>query len=318
MAAKTKIEWADSTVNLWEGCQRVSPACDHCYAEARNLRYAAKGSTSAPNWGPHAERRRVAQGWKDARRFQRAANDNGGLDPELGRKRRVFVNSLADFFDNHRSVVWREEAWQLIRDCPDVVFMLLTKRPQNIPGMLPPDWGDGWPNVWIGTTVENQTEAERRIPHLVAVPAAIRFLSCEPLLGPVDLTAWLSRLQWVIVGGESGAGARPMHPEWLLSLRDQCKAARVAFFFKQWGSWLPGAWIDRQPHRCIALNKVRGDKGPRSVALWPDGYVGNGRADDHGGPGVSFTANKRGTLANGMTPDHMLHGVKHQAFPLAA
>lgn len=243
MAANTKISWADSTCNLWIGCVEVSPACDHCYARELAERY---GWT---NWG--GPRVRCAQGWKDARKFQRAANDNGGVDPELGRRRRVFVNSLSDFFDNHRTVTWRDEAWQLIRECPDVIFMLLTKRPENIRKMLPADWGDGWDNVWIGTTVEDQQRADHRIPHLLAVPARVRFLSMEPLLEQVILKSdWLMydsyagekpKIHWIIAGGESGAKARPMNPIWVQLIRDRAKRFGIAFHFKQWGEWAPMA-----------------------------------------------------------------------------
>jgi protein gp37 len=170
----------------------------------------------------------------------------------------VFCASMADVFDNHRSILpdWRANLWSLIAATPHLDWLLLTKRPQNIAKMLPPTWSDGWPNVWLGTTVENQTEADRRIPHLLATPARVRFLSCEPLLGPVDLTRvknpvcgevcaltgylgtgmygdYGPKLAWVICGGESGPGARPMHPDWARSLRDQCQAAGVPFFMKQ-------------------------------------------------------------------------------------
>lgn len=264
MAAKTKISWADSTCNLWIGCVEVSPACGDeegggCYAKELAERH---GWTT---WG--GPRVHCKAGWALARKFQRAANDNGGVDPELGRRRRVFVNSLSDFFDNHKTVVWRDDAWQLIRDCPDVIFMLLTKRPENILKMLPPDWGDGWDNVWIGTTVENQRWANHRIPHLLSVPAVVHFLSMEPLLGEVDLTnistmkfrgaerlnaltgvlegmfgdycaTRLPALKWVITGGESGNRARPTHPAWFDKLRDDCARFKTPFVFKQWGEWV--------------------------------------------------------------------------------
>jgi protein gp37 len=140
---------------------------------------------------------------------------------------------MADVFDNQVPEQWRAELWELIRQTPALDWMLLTKRPQNIAKMLPADWGRGWPNVWLGTTTENQTEADRRIPHLRAVPAVIRFLSCEPLLSQVRPD--LARIHWVISGGESGPQHRPMQPEWARSLRDQCAAAGVEFFHKQNG-----------------------------------------------------------------------------------
>jgi len=245
MAAITGISWADSTVNLWTGCTKVSRACDHCYAET--LMDTRFGRVA---WGPHGDRQYVKAGWALARRLQRAAAANRGLDPELGRRRRVFVNSLSDFFDNHRSIVWRGDAWALFRSCPDVDFMLLTKRPQNIAKMLPPDWdAAGWPNVWLGVTVEDQIEAVRRIPYLLAVPGrVIRFLSCEPLLSFVQ--PWLPAirdravelgadpdnlpgLDWVIAGGESGNGARSMDLTWPLALLELCRLTGTAFHFKQ-------------------------------------------------------------------------------------
>lgn len=258
MGADTLIEWADHTFNPWIGCTKVSPACDHCYAETL-----ATGRLGV-GWGPHAERRRTKPStWNLPLRWNRQAEREG-------RRFRVFCASLADVFDNQASEDWRIELWRLIRATPHLDWLLLTKRPQNITKMVPQAvdfgakaWGIGpWPNVWLGTTVENQAEADRRIPHLLAVPAAKRFLSCEPLLGPVDLTRarhasggwdnWLTGdrhrgqaiwsegrgLDWIIAGGESGPKARPSHPDWFRSLRDQCQAAGVPFLFKQWGEWI--------------------------------------------------------------------------------
>ena len=255
MAEQTAIAWTDHTFNPWWGCTKVSPGCDHCYAETLDRR------TGGQHWGPHAARRRTSEkNWHQPLRWNQAAE-------RAGVRRRVFCASMADVFDNAVPAAWRADMWDLIRATPSLDWQLLTKRPQNIEKMLPPDWGLGWSNVWLGTTVENQVEANRRVPILLDVPAAIRFLSCEPLIGPVDLRSidlvgghdevlplgagWLGRLEpgeeegsrigWVICGGESGAGARPMHPDWARSLRDQCAAAGVPFFFKQWGEWLPGA-----------------------------------------------------------------------------
>jgi protein gp37 len=136
------------------------------------------------------------------------------------------------------------DLWSLIRSTPALDWFLLTKRPQNIRDMLPTDWGEGWPHVWLGTTTENQEEANRRIPHLVAIPAAVRFLSVEPMLEPVDVAPWLvlpsddgrAPISWIIVGGESGGGARPMHPDWVRGLRDHVHAAGAKLFVKQIGS----------------------------------------------------------------------------------
>jgi protein gp37 len=154
-----------------------------------------------------------------------------------------------DFADNQVPTRWRDDAWHRIDQTRHLDWMLLSKRPENYLKMLPrkdtgaPDWGDGWQNVWVGTTIEDRDRL-RRIDHLRAVPARIRFLSIEPLLedlGTIDL----SGIHLVIVGGESGPRARPMHPDWARSLRDQCASNNVPFFFKQWGEWRPsGAWID--------------------------------------------------------------------------
>ena len=260
MAENSKIEWTHHTLNPWIGCQKVGPGCDHCYAETFDKRF---GGT---RWGAHADRTRTsAANWRKPLAWDRAA-------AKAGERHRVFCASLADVFDNHASVLpeWRDDLFGLIRATPNLDWMLLTKRPGNIAKMLPADWGAGYPNVWLGCTVVNQDEADRDIPKLLEVPARIRFLSMEPLLGPVTLVdrdpiklatgvdakpehrVYVSLLRgWgmgpyrkrgldlVIVGGESGPKARPMHPDWARSLRDQCNAADVAFHFKQWGEWKP-------------------------------------------------------------------------------
>lgn len=182
MAENSGIEWTTHTFNPWIGCTKISPACDNCYAEAWDARGLQGG---ASRWGPHAARTRTKT-WGNPVKWNREA--------EGAKERpRVFCASLADVGDNHPSILpeWRDDLWALIRATPNLDWLLLTKRPQNLAKYLPADWGDGYANVWLGTTVENQTEANRRIPHLLAIPAAIRFLSCEPLLGPVDLSvAW--------------------------------------------------------------------------------------------------------------------------------
>lgn len=232
MAEQTKIEWADATANFWTGCTKISPACDHCYAEdMMDRRY------GRVTWGPHGPRVLVKAGPQVCRKVQRGA---AAFIAEHGRRPRIFVNSLSDVADNHKSILpeWREAIWRAARDCPDVILMLLTKRPQNLRGYLPEDWGGGYPNVWVGTTVENQEEAGKRIPHLLSIPAAARFISAEPLLEPLDLPNEHG-LDWVIVGGESGRNARPMQPDWARSLRDQCARAGVPFFMKQMAEKAP-------------------------------------------------------------------------------
>lgn len=265
MAESSKIEWTDATFNPWVGCTKVSPACDNCYAEDWAKRF------GDVEWGNAPRRRTGEKNWNKPRKWNRDAD---AWEAENGRPRFVFCASLADVFDNQVPDDWRDDLWKLIKECDRLIWLLLTKRPQNIRKMLPADWGPGYPNVWLGTTVENQEIANRNVPELLSIPAAKRFLSIEPILGPVDLSnmkvwldddpAWLNalsggaliegkaidklqhysnRVHWVISGGESGKNARPAHPDWYRSLRDQCQEAGVPFHFKQWGEWK--FWFDR-------------------------------------------------------------------------
>ena len=260
MGENSNIEWTKHTFNGWIGCQKVGPGCDNCYAEVWDRR-GLQGQ--ARRWGPHAARTRTSPAnWRKPMAWDKAA-------AAAGERHRVFCSSLADVFDNHASILpeWRADLWALIRATPNLDWMLLTKRPGNIAAILPPDWGDGYPNVWLGCTVVNQAEADRDIPKLLSVPGRVRFLSMEPLLRPVDLRRWIGchpilpaascyvdqdgyerqdigggiidGLDLVIVGGESGPRARPMHRDWVRSLRDQCVSASVSFNFKQWGEWAP-------------------------------------------------------------------------------
>lgn len=234
-------------MNLVWGCQRVSPGCQHCYAETLAHRY------GFDVWGPAktTERRVMSDNyWKQPVRWNAAA--------EKAQKRaRVFCCSMADVFEDHPTNEQERtnRLWPLIESTPWLDWQLLTKRPENITRMVPPAWLEkARKNVWYGTSAEDQQRLDERLPHLLAVPAEVRFLSCEPLLGPLNLglfrigtTGWgisaplWMGLDWVIVGGESGAGARPMHPDWARSLRDQCKATPTdggtKFFFKQWGEY---------------------------------------------------------------------------------
>lgn len=223
----SKIEWTDHTFNPWIGCTKVSEACKFCYAEMQEaIRY------KRVEWGPGQPRRRTSDNnWRQPTRWNREA-------AEEGRRYRVFCASLADIFDAEVPQEWRADLFEVIRETEHLDWLLLSKRPENILSMVPEDWGDGWPNVWLGSTAENQQRADERLPILLAVPAVVRFASCEPLLGPLDLSAYLGKgLDWVIAGGETGRAARPMKPEWARALRDQCVAQRVAFHFKQWGDY---------------------------------------------------------------------------------
>lgn len=256
MSENSKIEWTDHTFNPWEGCQKVSPGCDHCYAETRNARFAGGQSV---NWGAGAPRRRTsAANWRKPLAWNSA---HAEFFTKHGRRQRVFCASLADVFDNAVDPAWRADLLELIDLTPSLDWLLLTKRVGNVAAMLPTGWLEAHPNVWLGASIVNQTEADRDIPKLLALPARVRFLSMEPLLGAVDLrlqraakeadrqdldgycshitTAAGAGLHWIIVGGESGPNARPMHPEWARGLRDQCDRAGVRFLFKQWGEWAP-------------------------------------------------------------------------------
>lgn len=237
MAKNSQIEWTHHTFNPWWGCKKVSPACDNCYAELWAKR------TGQNLWGAEAARRFFGDThWGEPIKWNR--------DAEIaGSRARVFCASMADVFER-RAILddERKRLWDLIEETPHLDWLLLTKRPQHISAMTP--WLGNWPrNVWIGTSIENQKIAEQRLPHLLAIPAVVRFLSCEPLLGPLDLQSWFNKtghysIDWIIAGGESGPHSRPMHPDWAVSLLEQCQTARVPFHFKQWGHWAPAELLD--------------------------------------------------------------------------
>jgi len=194
-------------------------------------------------WGASAPRRFFGDThWKEPLEW----NDDA---KNANYRMRVFCASMADVFERRAELNhWRRRLWQLIESTPWLDWLLLTKRPQNISAMVP--WRDSWPpNVWLGATVENQKYAEERLPFLLAAGAVIRFLSCEPLLGPLDLRSWFDRdglncIDWVIAGGESGPNCRPMHPDWVIDLLGQCQEANVPFHFKQWGHWVPAEGVN--------------------------------------------------------------------------
>lgn len=260
MGENTAIEWAHHTFNPWWGCEKVSAACTHCYAETFSNRLGKK------LWGPGSERRFFSdKHWNEPRKWDRSA-------AKRGVRERVFCASMADVLEERSDLDGpRYRLCRLIEETPNLDWMLLTKRPENAP-ILSSAWFDGhWPaNCWFGVTAESQEMADLRIPIALRVPAPIHFVSMEPLLGPVNLRALrddtdedclalyfplagegicdgmneprrLSHggIDLVIVGGESGHGARPTHPDWARSLRDQCAEAGVAFHFKQWGEWAP-------------------------------------------------------------------------------
>lgn len=261
----SKIEWTHHTFNPWWGCVKVSPGCEHCYAESLSKR------TGHNIWGPAKTTDRRLFGekhWNEPVKWNLKAK-------AAGERYRVFCASMADVFEDHPQVIGgRLELLDLILRTPHLDWLLLTKRPENVNWMIERatgfsdsgTWFHAAQNVWIGTSVEDQATADKRIPELLNVPARIRFLSAEPLLGPVDIEDYLyphfaaddprhyprrNGVEWVIAGGESGHHARPMHQDWARSLRDQCQAAGVAYHFKQWGEWYPdnkGIYAARSMH----------------------------------------------------------------------
>lgn len=263
----SKIEWTDHTFNPWHGCMKVSEGCKNCYAETLDNRW--KGG----HWGPGSPRKPMSEAyWRQPLKWNAAAEKAGGMA-------KVFCASMADVFEGHSDTLPHlTRLFILIENTPHLIWQLLTKRPQHILTLLPQRWHGEMPeNVWIGTSVENQAAADERIPHLLRVPAKVRFLSMEPLLGLVDIKEYIqltaknecfselskkrgwgysewsggfigpgerdeiydpkSGIGWIIVGGESGHGARPMHPDWVEFIRSQCEEAEIPFFFKQWGEW---------------------------------------------------------------------------------
>lgn len=254
----SKIEWTTHTFNPWIGCTKVSPGCANCYAETlMAVRY------GKVKWGKGQPRVRTApENWRKPRLWNKAAAG-------ASERPRVFCASLADVFDEEVSSDWLAELMQLIDDCKNLDWLLLTKRPQNITRLMQRievpghGFGDAWnfadsmPNVWLGTSVEDQHRADTRIPELLKVAASTYFLSMEPLLEEVDIRQYLlsdydkaaqddqlfgplegwnrRKIDWVIVGGESGPGARIMKEQWALSIRDQCDEWSTPFHFKQWG-----------------------------------------------------------------------------------
>ena len=264
MGETTKIAWTDHTFNPWWGCQRVSPGCEHCYAETFAKRVGLKV------WGPQSDRRFFGdKHWAEPLAWNRKAAAEG-------RRARVFCASMADVFEDRADLREpRSRLWAMVGATDNLDWILLTKRPENAQRLWAQAARDAegadedqsymvWhDNVWLGTTCEDQRRADERIPHLLAVPASVRFVSYEPALGPVDFTRWvfdrdaavrramrgpaaLNReqaddviahpLDWVIVGGESGPGARPFDAAWARETVAQCKAAGVACFVKQMGS----------------------------------------------------------------------------------
>lgn len=242
MAENSKIEWTDATVNFWWGCTPVGPGCEHCYAEAW-----AKRTGLA--WGLGSPRRQIKSAVKLLYKLHNGASW-WAADFAIGKMvathhRRVFIQSMSDLFDTEVPIEWFAEAWHHICACDALAIQIVTKRISVVEKRLAAAGATAWPqHAGLMISVVNQDEADRDIPRLLALKAKPGIpwvgLSMEPLLGAVVLRPeWLAALDWAIVGGESGPKARPMHPNWARSLRDQCAAAGVPFLFKQWGEYLP-------------------------------------------------------------------------------
>lgn len=277
MSGNSSIEWtrgddgtAGTTWNPILGCDRVSPGCDACYAITQaNIRAANPHPKVAAAFAGLTERTDHGLDWTGRVNLLPERLEQ----PFTWRKpRRVFVNSLADLFHDDVPTAFIAAVFDVMRRTPQHTYQILTKRHARMRSLSHgATFGAGWPlpNVWLGASVEDQKWADIRIPALLDTPAAVRWISAEPLLGPVDLAnvgpepgfdALRSGLDWVVAGGESGPGARPMHPDWARSLRDQCQAASVPFFFKQFGAWGPAPWrVEREPGEDVETYKARAE-----------------------------------------------------------
>ena len=301
MSEQTAISWTDHTFNTHWGCSKISPGCNGCYAEKLAARFGY-------GWGDDAPKREFAEShWDELIVWDRKAK-------KAGMRRRVFTNSMSDLFDKFAPAGVRERHFEYIKRTPNLDHLLLTKRIGNVRSMLPADWGDGYPNAWLGATVVNQEEADRDIHKLLATPARLRFLSIEPMLGNIRLGMWLqlspsaafqmgritadmpdwtrigsTAINWVIAGGESGPHARPAHPDWFRSLRDQCAAAGVQFHFKQHGEWIG----------VPDLRELPGGGGP-----------GFGRFDH-----CKYDMEHEAVRVGKATAGRLLDGIEHNGFP---
>lgn len=356
----TKIQWTEETWNPIAGCSVVSPGCTNCYA-MRRMAPRLSHNPATPHYAGTVKKTKGGQEASSAKGARGngqyvwtgkigIAADTAFLKPLRTKKPTMFfVNSMSDLFHENVPDEVIDRIFAVMALCPQHTFQVLTKRSKRMRIFM--DWftggtphidrikdlmwriserrtdhiHGGWPlpNVWLGVSVEDQARAEERIPDLLATPAAIRFISAEPLLGPVDLIKGLSAtggaslasspstaasatpcLDWVIVGGESGKGARPMHPDWARSIRDQCASAGVPFFFKQWGDWE------------IALDRDYDD--PDFRRDYTNDYVDHGKskwlnlAGGCGFHGERFhVMRKVGTKRAG----RLLDGVEHNAMP---
>ena len=329
----THIEWTDATWNPVTGCTRVSPGCVNCYIDwAPPFRVEGRHFTDRDGNRSHAI------GATTGVRLHPDRLD-WPLRKRSWRGKRVFVCSLADLFHDDVPDEYIARVFAVMALTPEVTYQVLTKRPARMRALLASGtfagmvWRDvddpSWPlpNVWMGVTVEDQERADQRIPILLDTPAAVRWLSCEPLLGPVDLDATgmgvtgtsgpesrPSAVDWVVAGGESGPNARPMHPSWARSLRDQCATAGVPFLFKQWGEWAPDEWIDEDGCRHVGRKPEARDS--KSLVMHPAGMTAltpDNPFDpwEHGHPCWHTVMRRVGKKRAG----RLLDGAQHDGYP---
>lgn len=266
----SNIEWTDETWNPLAGCTRASEGCDNCYAAVMSWRLGAMAKADiAAGRDPGRKAKYIGVATRNGHGVA-AFNGKINLDYEAltqprrwKKPRMIFVNSMSDLFHHNVPDSFVARMFEVMAETPRHTYQVLTKRPERMAAWCKANYSSGLPlNVWVGTSVENQKAADERVPHLIKIAAWVRFLSCEPLLGPVNLDPWLRpvrhvlidgeaepelmepQIGWAIVGGESGPRARPMHPRWAQGLRDQCQEAGAPFFFKQWGEWIPMNHLD--------------------------------------------------------------------------
>lgn len=329
MSGKTKIEWTDASWNPIRGCSRISEGCRNCYAERVAARFSGPGE-------PYEGLAKYVAVTKYAgREFPLVVNEprwtgevrliEEALDVPLRWKkpRRIFVNSMSDLFHEKVPYVWMARIWSVMKLAPQHTFQILTKRPQRMQSYCADIETEVLPNVWLGVSVEDQETADERIPLLLQTPAAVRWVSYEPALGPVDFRNLRcntfnamdgidyelidggpqpSRLNWIVCGGESGPGARPMHPDWARSVREQCQSAGVPFFFKQWGNWKPICALYGDPDRDEKENGCG-----ELFSLSPSGEI----IEDHQPPDGSWLIERVGKKAAG----RLLDGREWNEFP---
>lgn len=325
MSETTKIEWTDATVNFWWGCTKIGPGCDHCYAEAWAQRF------DESLWGVGVPRRKVKSAMPTLAKLHRGADR---WEAKHWRRRRVFLQSMSDLFDKEVPDEWFAEAWTGISMASRLELQIVTKRISFVEKRLA---GRTWPqHAGLIISVVNQEEADRDIPRLLDLKSRLGIpwvgLSMEPLLGPVDVIKVLARwqdatpysgrkgiklgsllLDWVIVGGESGPSARPMHPDWARSLRDQCAAAGVPFMFKQWGEFWPTEAIVNDSGGVDFVPPIPIDASIMRLRKWEGNKTRAARRDES--VGEFFEPGHFAVPLGKKDAGRLLDGVEHNGFP---